>query len=150
VAWGGSAIALHYLGGSLSGLHQALGPNGLYYVFPWWDNVVHFLGAAGAAIIAHAIAQRHTDSRGLAFWFAVFAAGTLGMLVEFYEFLGFTLYNTVDQGYYTNTVVDLYNNVLGGVAGALIAGVPSRHAVAHELAAARKPEGQTTGAEAEP
>ncbi len=116
--WCGVPLAMHYLGGSLSGLHQ-WGTNGLYYALPWWDNLVHFIGTGAVGVAAaYLLAPRLPRQRAV----VVFAAGgiatTLGMLVEFYEFAGFLWFGTVDQGYYTNTVLDLYYNALGGFAGA--------------------------------
>lgn len=114
----GIAGALHYVGGSLSGLHQVGGPNGLYYVFPWWDTVVHTLGTGAVAVAVYALleARLATRSRFLLGFLAVAVATLLGVLVELYEFAGFTFYGTVDQGYYTNTLLDLYYNLLGAVA----------------------------------
>lgn len=119
--WCGVPLAMHYLGGSLSGLHQ-WGPNGLYYALPWWDNAVHFLGAAAVGVAAaHVLAPRLRPGRGARATTVVLAtcvAATLGLAVELYEFTGFLWFGTVDQGYYTNTVLDLYYNALGGFAGA--------------------------------
>ncbi|MBI2078723.1 MAG: hypothetical protein HYT80_10200 [Euryarchaeota archaeon] len=122
--WGvGLTAALHYVGGSLSGLHQIGGPNGLYYAFPWWDNVVHVLGSAAVAIAAYAtLAARVHASRP---WLALLAASLaslVGVLVELYEFAQFVFLKTVDQGFYTNTVLDLYYNVLGAALGAIACG----------------------------
>lgn len=116
--WAGVPLALHYIGGSLSGLHQVGGSNGLYYVFPWWDNVVHFLGAAAVGVVAaHALLPR-IRSRGLVVALAVAVALSVGVLVELYEFVNFVWLGTVDQGFYTNTMLDLYYNGLGGAVAA--------------------------------
>lgn len=119
-AWGaGLAGALHYLGGSLSGLHQVGGPNGLYYAFPWWDNVVHFLGSISLALIAHIALGSYALPRWLRGLLAASLAVLAGVLVELYEFAQFLWLGTVDQGFYTNTVLDLYYNLLGASAGAV-------------------------------
>lgn len=115
--WTTVPLAMHYLGGSLSGLHQ-WGTNGLYYALPWWDNVVHFLGAGAAGVAAAYLLAQRVSSRGLATFLAGCVASTLGMAVELYEFAGFLWFDTVDQGYYTNTLLDLYYNALGGFTGA--------------------------------
>lgn len=116
--WCGLPLAMHYLGGSLSGLHQ-WGSNGLYYALPWWDNLVHFLGAAAAGTAAaYLLAPRLPRQRRTVILCAAAIAGLLGLAVELYEFVGFLWFGTVDQGYYTNTVLDLYYNGLGGFAGA--------------------------------
>lgn len=117
----GLGAALHYVGGSMAGLHRVGGPNGLYYTFPWWDNVVHFLGswavgAAAAALLAAPPAGRFRLRVALAACVGV----TVGVAVEVYEFLQFVLWGTVDQGFYTNTVLDLYYNALGACAGAFV------------------------------
>lgn len=116
--WAGVPLALHYIGGSLSGLHQVGGPNGLYHVFPWWDNVVHFLGAAAVGVVAAHVLLPHIRPRGLVVAMAVAAALSMGVLVELYEFVNFVWLGTVDQGYYTNTMLDLYYNGLGGAVAA--------------------------------
>ena len=116
--WCGLPLAMHYLGGSLSGLHQ-WGPNGLYYALPWWDNAVHFLAAAAVGIAAaYLLAPRLPRQRRAVVLCATAIASLLGLAVELYEFAGFLWFGTVDQGYYTNTVLDLYYNALGGFAGA--------------------------------
>lgn len=119
VLWAGIPIGMHYLGGSLSGLHQIGGPNGLYYAFPWWDNVVHFLGAAAFAVIMAHLLQPRLQHRGLTVLVAVALSVLGGTFVELYEFANFAWLGTVDQGYYTNTMLDLYYNTLGAVAAAL-------------------------------
>lgn len=121
-AWGaGLAGALHYVGGSLSGLHQVGGPNGLYYAFPWWDNVVHFLGSVSVALIAEVALRGQVRPAWLRAFLATCVAVLLGVLVELYEFAQFLWLGTVDQGFYTNTVLDLYYNVLGGAAASALA-----------------------------
>jgi hypothetical protein len=111
-------LAMHYLGGSLSGLHR-WGDNGLYYALPWWDNLVHFLGSGAAGVAAaHLLEGRLRAGRAAKVFVATCVAATLGLAVELYEFVGFLWFGTVDQGYYTNTVLDLYYNGLGGFAGA--------------------------------
>lgn len=119
----GVGAALHYIGGSMAGLHQFSGgtENGLYYAFPWWDNVVHFLGswAVGVAAVA-LLAGRVTGPRWLLPLVGTWAAVTVGVLVELYEFAQFVFFGTIDQGFYTNTLLDLYYNLLGGAAGAFI------------------------------
>ena len=117
----GVGAGLHYIGGSMAGLHQIGGPNGLYYALPWWDNVVHFLGswAVGVAAVA-LLAGRVTGPWWLAPFLATCVAATVGAVVELYEFVQFVTLGTVDQGFYTNTLLDLYYNLLGGAAGAFL------------------------------
>lgn len=118
----GLSAALHYLGGSLSGMHWVGGPNGAYYMLPWWDNVVHVLGSAAVAGVAVALWPASLSAHGaLRATFAVSLAVTVGALVELYEFLHFAWAGTIDQGFYTNTMIDLWNNLLGAVAGTLAA-----------------------------
>lgn len=124
--WCGVPLAMHYLGGSLSGLHQ-WGTNGLYYALPWWDNLVHFLGAGAVGVAAaYLLAPRLARQPRTVIVCATAVASLLGLAVELYEFTGFLWFGTVDQGYYTNTVLDLYYNTLGGFAGAWLWMRPAR------------------------
>lgn len=119
----GIAAALHYIGGSMAGLHRFGGgtENGLYYAFPWWDNVVHFLGSWAVGVAAVALLARHvTGPSFLLPMLATCVAVAIGALVELYEFAQFVFFATIDQGFYTNTLLDLYYNLLGGGAGAFI------------------------------
>lgn len=114
LTWG-----LHYVGGSLAGLHQIGGPNGLYYALPWWDNVVHALGSAAVAVAATAALVPVMPSRRvLPALLGTAVASFVGTVVELYEFAQYLWFGTVDQGFYTNTMVDLYDNVVGGALGA--------------------------------
>ncbi len=113
--------AMHYLGGSLGGLHQIGGSNGLYYVFPWWDNLVHLLGSGAVGVAAATVLVRWLPDRPVAaWWFATSVAVNVGAMVELYEFAQFLAFGTIDQGFYTNTLLDLWNNLLGGALGAFI------------------------------
>lgn len=117
----GIAGALHYMGGSLSGLHTIGGPNGLYYVFPWWDNVVHLIGSAAMGIAAATILlQKVPVKRGTIGFLATCIAVTVGTLVELYEFSQFLWLGTIDQGFYTNTLIDLWENLIGSAFGAFL------------------------------
>lgn len=123
----GLAMALHYVGGSLSGLHQVGGPNGLYYALPWWDNVVHALGAGAVGAAACAALLRALPSRlGLCAFLGTAVAALAGTLVELYEFAQYLWFGTVDQGFYSNTMVDLYDNVVGGALGASLYALAER------------------------
>jgi hypothetical protein len=116
LTWG-----LHYVGGSLAGLHRVGGPNGLYYALPWWDNLVHGLGSAGVAVAACAALRPLLPGRPmLAAFLAVAVSSLVGVAVELYEFAQFVWFGTVDQGFYTNTLVDLYSNLVGGAVGATL------------------------------
>ena len=117
----GVAGALHYMGGSLSGLHTIGGPNGLYYVFPWWDNLVHLLGSTAMGIAAATVLLQRLPARRATIGFlATCIAVTAGTLVELYEFSQFLWFGTIDQGFYTNTLIDLWNNVVGSAFGAFL------------------------------
>ncbi len=117
----GVAGALHYMGGSLSGLHTIGGPNGLYYVFPWWDNLVHLIGSAAMGIAAATILlAKIPASRGTIGFLATCIAVTVGTLVELYEFSQFLWLGTIDQGFYTNTLIDLWENLIGSAFGAFL------------------------------
>lgn len=123
----GTTAALHYGGGSLAGLHSVGGPNGLYFALPWWDNAVHLLGSATVALIAQHALHPTIPAAVPRAVLAACVAATVGVLVELYEFAQFLWLGTVDQGFYTNTLVDLYNNLLGAVLGVVLGG-----RIAHE------------------
>jgi hypothetical protein len=129
-----AGLLLHYGGGSLGspdpfrmGLLGYHGINGAYHVHTWWDNLTHAAGiGAGAMAIAY-LAEAYQMRRGLA-WPAWAVAGTafLGALaagvgVELYEYLGKSVFQTIDQGGYENTMRDLHFNVLGAVLGTAVA-----------------------------
>jgi energy-converting hydrogenase Eha subunit H len=137
----GLTAALHYGGGSLSGLHQMGGPNGAYYVFPWWDNVVHVVGSASLAVAAFAILRDQLPEarRGLVVFLAAASSALVGTLAELYEFTQFVFLGTVDQGFYTNNLVDLYNNVLGAALGAGLYAQLESHRVARVPTPAASP-----------
>jgi hypothetical protein len=117
----GMTSALHYIGGSFAGLHQFGGPNGLYFVFPWWDNLVHLLGTGAVAIGAATMLEKRLRDATALWWFlATCVAVFAGAMIELLEFAQFVFFNTVDQGFYTNTLIDLYNNFLGAALGAAI------------------------------
>ncbi len=116
--------ALHFLGGSLAGVHRVFGVNGLYYILPWWDNAAHALGGAAVWLLADAVLRQHLGGlqrRVVTSVAAVALAVLAGVVVELYEFAGFLLFGTVDQGFYTNTMLDLYYDLLGAVAAAVAA-----------------------------
>lgn len=116
----GVAAALHYVGGSLAGVHRFGGVNGLYHAFPWWDNVVHFLGSFALGVAAAALLARDVPRPGIRMVLATCFAVTVGNLVELYEFSQFVFFGTIDQGFYTNTLLDLYYNGLGAASGAVV------------------------------
>lgn len=116
--------ALHFLGGSLAGVHRGFGVNGAYYVFPWWDNVAHFLGGGVVWMLADVVLRDRLGipTRRVATSVAAVAFAALaGIAVELYEFTGFIAFGTVDQGFYVNTMLDLYYDVLGAAAIAVSA-----------------------------
>lgn len=114
---------LHYVGGSLGGHYGITGINGLYAVFPWWDRMTHFFGATGVAMFGyHVLKLRgwNVPSSGLAF-FAFVLAIAVGVGVELFEFAGWTFFGTIDQGFYSNTMMDLYDDTTGALFGAALA-----------------------------
>ncbi len=117
----GIAVALHYVGGSMAGVHQVGGINGMYAALPWWDNVVHFLGSFAVGVAAFTMLRSTVAKASVAAFLAACVAVTLGVFVELYEFSQFVWFGTVDQGFYTNTLLDLYYNCLGAAAGVGIA-----------------------------
>lgn len=113
---------LHYVGGSLGGHYGIEGINGLYAVFPWWDRMTHFFGAMGVALFAfHVLKLRgwNAPSSALAFFSFVLAVA-VGVGVELFEFAGWTFFGTIDQGFYSNTMMDLYDDTTGALFGAAV------------------------------
>lgn len=127
-------LLLHYGGGSLGspdpfrmGLLNMHGVNGAYHEFSWWDNLTHAVGiGAGAMGIAY-LAEVYQLRRGFAWsgWavggIAVIGALAAGVVVELYEYLGKSAFQTIDQGGYVNTMRDLHFNLLGAGIGAALA-----------------------------
>jgi len=133
---------LHYVGGSLGGHFGIAGVNGLYAVFPWWDRVTHFAGAAGVAALAFALARAVAAKRawvvprGFLALFAFTTALAVGVGVELFEFAAWTFFATIDQGFYSNTMMDLYDDVAGALFGAALAHALARDAPLPSQAAA--------------
>lgn len=139
---------LHYGGGSLGspdpyrmGLLGYHGINGAYHVHTWWDNLTHFMGiGAGTMAIAYLL-EAYQVRRGLAwsklvvFALAVTAGLAAGVGVELYEYLGKAVFQTIDQGGYANTMMDLHFNLLGAVVGGALAVTIDRRRLAHDIAA---------------
>lgn len=142
-----AGLLLHYGGGSLGspdpyhmGLLGMHGVNGAYHEYSWWDNLTHGVGiGAGAMAIAY-LAEAYQMRRGLAWpaWsvavVAILGALTAGVAVELYEYLGKTLFQTIDQGGYVNTVRDLHFNILGAIIGAVVAVLLDRRRFADRIA----------------
>ena len=128
------ALLLHYVGGSLASPDPyTLGPlrmhgvNGAYHTFGWWDHLTHGMGIAAGAMGVHHILLVVNERRGLA-WrgrhvalVALASALAAGVAVELYEYLGKTMFQTIDQGGYRNTARDLQFNLLGALAGTAVA-----------------------------
>lgn len=141
-----AGLILHYGGGSLGspspfrmGLLGMHGVNGAYHEFTWWDNLTHGVGiGAGAMGIAY-LADAYQLRRGLAWsWWAIaglalLGALTAGVVVELYEYLGKSAFQTIDQGGYVNTMRDLHFNVLGAVVGAAIAILVDRRRLSRQI-----------------
>lgn len=132
-------LILHYVGGSLGGHFGIDGVNGLYAVFPWWDRVTHFAGASGVALLAFHVlrgvgardAWRVPDGALALFAFALTMA--VGVGVELFEFGAWTFFATIDQGFYSNTMMDLYGDATGAAFGAALGVAWARVATSREL-----------------
>lgn len=129
-----AGLWLHYGGGSvgspgphgepgLSGMH---GINGTYHVFSWWDNLTHFMGMAASALAAaylldvFQLRRRLGWPRALVGTIAFLSGLAVGAGVELYEYLGKTLFQTIDQGGYHNTMADLAWNFVGATVGSIV------------------------------
>lgn len=117
------AVCLHYVGGSLGGHFGVAGVNGLYAKIAWYDRVTHFAGAAGVALLCfHLLGQLEAahgwviSERAVAI-FAFTIAMTLGVFTELFEFAAWTFFGTVDQGFYSNTMMDLFTDTAGATFG---------------------------------
>lgn len=117
----GLGTTMHYIGGSLGFLDAFPQPNGLYAEYPWWDDVVHAINTmALCAAAAPVVARRWHGNAGAGIFITICIGAMGGVLIEVYEFAHFFFLDTVDQGYYTNTMMDFINNTWGGIIGALI------------------------------
>lgn len=118
---------LHYLGGSLGGHFGIEGINGMYAVFPWWDRITHFFGATGVALLAtHLLrAKNRAGNWSMPPAFVAFVgalvAMAVGVGVELFEFGAWAIFGTIDQGFYSNTMMDLYSDATGAAFGAALA-----------------------------
>lgn len=129
-----AALLLHYGGGSLGspdpysmGLLGYHGINGAYHVHSWWDNLTHFAGIGAGTMACAYLFDAYQARRGLA-WsagsvllLAITTGLAAGVGVELYEYLGKEVFQTIDQGGYINTMRDLHFNILGAVAGGVLA-----------------------------
>lgn len=141
-----TGMLLHYGGGSLGspdpyrmGLFGYHGINGAYHVHSWWDNLTHFAGIGAGAMAAAYLLDAFQTRRGLAWnkrsmWLLSFITGlAMGVGVELYEYLGKAAFQTIDQGGYKNTMLDLVFNVLGACVGAAIAVTIDRRRLAAKI-----------------
>lgn len=122
-----AAVCLHYVGGSLGGHFGVTGVNGLYAVLPWYDRVTHFAGATGVSLLLFHLALGLRASRGwrvpdapvagAAFAFTV----AVGVGVELFEFAAWAFFGTIDQGFYSNTMMDLFTDACGAAFGSSVA-----------------------------
>lgn len=127
------ATMLHFGGGSTGspvrgeeGLLGMRGINGAYHVFSWWDNLTHIAGTTAATLgfayllEGYQLRRRLGWRPGALFTFSVAAGLAVGVGVELYEYLGKTLFQTIDQGGYYNTMGDLVSNLVGTGLGATV------------------------------
>lgn len=141
-----TGMLLHYGGGSLGspepyrmGLLGYHGINGAYHVHSWWDNLTHFVGVGAGAMASAYLLEAYQTRRGLAWnkraiWALSFLTGlAMGVGVELYEYLGKTMFQTIDQGGYKNTMLDLQFNLLGAALGAGLAVTIDRRRLAIEI-----------------
>jgi hypothetical protein len=139
-------MLLHYGGGSLGspdpyrmGLLGYHGINGAYHVHTWWDNLTHFAGIGAGAMATAYLLEAYQTRRGLAWnkrtvWALSFTTGlAMGVGVELYEYLGKTAFQTIDQGGYKNTMLDLLFNILGASLGAALAVTVDRRRLAMQI-----------------
>lgn len=142
-----AGLILHYGGGSLGnpdpyriGLFGFHGINGAYHTIDGWDHITHGVGlGAGAMAIAYLV-ELYQSRRGLgwsapAVWLvAILATLAAGVGVELYEYLGKSAFQTIDQGGYENTMLDLHYNVYGAVLGGGLAAFVDRRRFSRRIA----------------
>ena len=140
------ALLLHYGGGSLGspdpyrmGLLGYHGINGAYHVHTWWDNLTHFAGIGAGAMATAYLLEAYQTRRGLAWnkrsvWALSFTTGlAAGVGVELYEYLGKAAFQTIDQGGYRNTMLDLLFNIVGASVGSALAVTVDRRRLAKQI-----------------
>ena len=133
---------LHFLGGSLGAPGLGPGPfcfdgmqpgewlcadgvNGMYHVHPWWDKLVHGMNSAAVAIAWSFAWRRMSNHNGWELSPSMIASicfslsVAIGVGYEVYEFFGKTVFHTIDQGGYLNTVSDLVSDSVGAGVGVM-------------------------------
>ncbi len=141
-----AGMLLHYGGGSLGspdpyrmGLFGYHGINGAYHVHGWWDNLTHFTGVGAGTMATAYLLEAYQTRRGLAWnkrsvWLLSVTTGlAMGVGVELYEYLGKTAFQTIDQGGYRNTMMDLVFNIYGATLGGALAVTIDRRRLAGEI-----------------
>lgn len=141
-----AGMLLHYGGGSLGSpdpYHMGLlgyhGINGAYHVHSWWDNLTHFAGVGAGTMATAYLLEAYQTRRGLAWnkrsvWALAFTTGlAMGVGVELYEYLGKSAFQTIDQGGYKNTMLDLLFNILGAFLGGALAVTVDRKRLAQQI-----------------
>lgn len=141
-----SGMLLHYGGGSLGspdpyrmGLFGYHGINGAYHVHHWWDHLTHFMGIGAGTMATAYLLEAYQTRRGLAWnsasvWLLSFTTGlAMGVGVELYEYLGKTAFQTIDQGGYRNTMLDLVYNIIGAALGGALATTIDRRRLAGKI-----------------
>lgn len=141
-----AALCLHYVGGSLGGHFGVTGVNGLYAVFPWYDRITHFGGTAGVTLLFWHLLASLARRRAWVLppvalsWFAFGLGMAVGVAVELFEFGAWTFFGTIDQGFYSNTMMDLFVDTCGAAFGAGLAAATARH-LPMDAAPSHSPEG---------
>jgi hypothetical protein len=100
---------------------------GLYDNMWWWDHLTHTLSSALIGILAAMslfMIDNNSDSIHLPIWayplFILIFSVFTGALWEMGEFVGDALFGTRMQYSLTDTLNDLYFNMLGGIVGSLL------------------------------
>lgn len=90
---------------------------GLYYILPWFDIVMHFLGGMALGVLSLWILDRW-EPTGKRSWHILFAGATVGLLGGFLvEVIEYNL-QEITGGFFqmgtTDTLIDLLADLLGG------------------------------------
>jgi hypothetical protein len=106
----------------LIGVLQLLGVReNLFYMIPWYDWPMHFLGGFWIGLIFAVCSVSFFQTRSSSVRVSVILIGTItvGVLWEFFElYLGITALS--DLGYHFDTFHDLLMDALGGITAAYL------------------------------
>jgi len=115
-------------------LHSGGGALDAYHNIPWWDHITHFLSTAVVSLLAFivmAIIDAYSSeikfNMPLLIFFIVIFSLAMGVIWEFFEFTSDLLFGTHAQLNNTDTMVDLFFDLLGGIIVAIPGALYLKH-----------------------